>query len=168
MALGATMDVVSPGELHDAISGLQGHIDKMRPADRRLPIRRPVTASRQITFAAATDAPITLPLVPSGPSLGRVWSVASITILGNDDGTAVSNCKAAVYIGDSTNPILGDCVIPQQSIPFFDTFSYPDIWVADQRELFVRFTPSGVVSSNVVVNAWVMEFVDDTAQQQRL
>lgn len=168
VALGATMDVVSPGELNDAIAGLQGHMDRNRPRDRALPLRRPITASQQLVFAGATDPPISIPLVPSGPALGRIWSVASITILGADDGTAVSNLKAAVYIGDSSNPILGDCVIPQQSIPFFDTFSYPDIWVQDQRDLFVRFVPSGAVTTNVIINAWVMDFTDDTAQQQRL
>lgn len=168
VALGATMDVASSCELDEAITGIHGKLDKLGRQNRSLPIRRPISASQQLVFAGATDAPISIPLVPSGPALGRVWSVASITILGADDGTAVTGVKAAVYIGDSSNPILGDCVIPQQAIPFFDTFSYPDIWVQDQRDLFVRFTPSGAVTTNVVINAWVMEFVDDVAQQQRL
>lgn len=165
VALGGVFDVASGEELRDSITGLQGHIDRQLSAGKMQPIRKPLSQSTNLTLASGATQTLAL----GKPPMGKVWSVASVTILGADDGTSVANLKASVYVGDEIAVSLSQCVIPQQSIPFFDTFGYPDIWVHDQNKLYVNFTATGAVAGQVVVgNAWIMEYDDCAVEAQRI
>jgi hypothetical protein len=140
LSLGTTIDVVTPDELSDALTGLSGHIDeKFRQQDGRF-LWRTLAAS---TFQSFNGGAYQMVLEPQRPAMGKVWSVRRVTVTGTDDVTTVANLKAALYVGDPYTFTLGQLVTPGQAIPYVDFFTTKAVVVRDTEALFVNFTNSG-------------------------
>lgn len=161
IALGAVADVASGSEVADHFKNLQGHIDnKFRHETEKNPIRRTLTAATTLTFSGSGQSS-SFPLVPDRPSMGRVWSLTRLTIIGADDHTAVTGLVVALYAGDAQNSTLGECLIPGQTVPYFQPFNKDNIWIHDSESLYVNVTSTAsVTSQQIVVSASVSEYVD--------
>lgn len=153
IALGGSLDICTPGELADAVSGLRSHLDTKFAGHARTPrIYR--------TPAAAANVPIgggVITLVPGSPATGRIWNVTRVLLTGSDDHTPVAGTVAALYVGDSANPDLASVVWPGViAVPGALTFSKEVLWVKPSEELFVVIS-GNAVAANIMVNASVTE-----------
>jgi hypothetical protein len=168
LALGGTIDVATPAELDDAVTGLQGHIDKKFASQKSGKfIWRDLSASISSPFSGGGS--IQLPLVPSRPATGKVWSVRRFTLLGNDDHTTVSNITGALYAGDPANFNLTQCIIPGQIIPYFNTFGTGSMPLKNTADLFVNFVASGTVAfQTLVASVTVIEWDDNAIEMQHV
>lgn len=83
------------------------------------------------------------------PNTARIWNVTGITLVGNDDRTALANAKAALYFGDPANPGLAQCKVPAMSIPLFTTYSDKVLWCHSTENAFVVVSGTATVGSSV-------------------
>lgn len=166
LALGGVIDAVTTKELKDCVTGLQGHIDsKFHKNAVHAPIRRTISGSFSGTLVANVPQIVTLGI--SKPPMGRIWNVARLTVVGNDDHTSEADLTVAMYQGDPTIPALGQLVVPGISIPYYQTFSRHSIWVHDTEDLFFNaVSASGHTNQNLVINVTVSEFWDPAVDQQ--
>lgn len=142
MQLGANLDVVTPDELDDAVTGLQGHIDrKFQSLSKGHFTWRTISAAAVVTFT--NGGTYQLVMNPASPAIGKVWSLRRVTITGGDDHTSIASLVAAVYAGDSYNFALTQCIVPGQILPYFQTFGTSAVPIKDSERLFVNFTAAG-------------------------
>lgn len=166
LALGGSISVCTPEEMDDKLAGLQGNILRRFQSSGERPIRRKTSGS----FSGQIKNGNNQVIVPgiSKPGMGRIWAVTRITIIGNDDHTAVTNCAVAAYVGDAATPMQGSVLIPGINVPYFNSFNTKSIWVDDSEEIFFIAYALGadLNSQNIVVNLEVSEFFDHDVDQQ--
>lgn len=166
LALGGTVDVATTEEMNDAITGLQGHIDnKLAKLKSDRWTWRTIQGSGASAFSSGGS--IQIPLTPDRPATGKVWSLRRITVLGNDDHSTVTSLTAALYSGDMYNVNLAQCIIPGQTMPYFQTFGNNSVPILSTDSLFVNIEATASVTyQQFVISASVQEWDDPAIEVQ--
>lgn len=93
------------------------------------------------------------------PPTGRIWNILSVTTLGSDDHTSVTGTVGIYTDADSANLNLASCLIPNLSIPFFQTVGRRTIWAHSTGDVCANLV--GVTGTNqVIVTIGVAEFIE--------
>lgn len=154
IVLGGTLSVCTTDEMHSALGDLKSSIVESNAKPKR--IMRPLNGSAAGGDFTTGD---TLMINLGRPSSGRIWVVTRVVVLGEDDNTTHTNMMAALYVGDSANVSLGQCVKSGLSIPWTTTENEHAYVVRDREDLFVNFTAIGATTvSNMAVNALAWEY----------
>lgn len=163
IVLGGEIDVATGDELSNGLNGLRDDMKSSLSKPKR--IMRPLSAAVQ--FAGITSG-TSIQVVGGRPAAGRLWVVTRVTVIGADDHSTITNAVAALYVGDSSNVGLSQCVRPGQAIPFFDTSNEHAFIVHDREDLFINVTAvtADIAAGQVVFNALAWEYRDSDIDSQ--
>lgn len=177
LSIGGKLDIVSPQELKDeisnAITGLQGHIDKRSKVDHCQPIRRNVRGSGiyVVPFGnAAQQVLIGVDNHTKTPAVGRLWVVRSLFVFDNNAPLAASQAgiNGALCIGDAASPTPVDMTgYTFTGLPAANTFNSTSIVVEPSQSIYVILGVA-VGTQFLAFNAVVDDYASNEFQAQRL
>lgn len=167
IALGGEFDIASGEEMAKGFNDVKrSWRDAMR---RPKPIHRPLVKSTDASMVVPTALGQSLVLTIGRPQSGRIWNITRVMVIGDDDTTAAMNIAAALYIGDSANVGLGQCVRHGQAVPWTTTENEKAYIVHDREDLFLRIVATGAATAKsftATVTAW--EYADDAFDAQAI
>lgn len=145
LKVGAQIDIATGDELNSGLDSIRGMLDK----GHARPLFLPFTNSR-----------LGAGVIPIGrPPAGRLWNILSLTLVGNDDFTTLASTTAALYIDADPNSLsLGQCRIPAQAIPSFQTISDETMWAHSSGDVCVNVRGSLLATDQVVATITVAEW----------
>jgi hypothetical protein len=147
-------------KLNNSVHGLSKHLDAGRTPD---PIFRIPGNATTLTLTNGQTSLLEL----GTPAASRFWRLTRFTLTGADDHTAAINLVAALYIGDSLQANLMQCIVPNLSVPSVNAWNDKFAIVKDRDSLFVNFTATGAVTNQVVTaSATCWEYGDGIGQAQ--
>lgn len=152
IVLGGEIDVCTSEEMDGFKSDILDGIHKNKPSDKRF-IDRPLSGSG----VAPASGNLVVELYPQGPAVGRIWNLTALVVLGGDDHTAVTGVTVSWYIGDSSNPILGQCIKPAMTVPQGYEFSKDVVWQQPGSQLF-GIVYGATAGQQIVLNAKARDF----------
>lgn len=177
LSIGGKLDIVSPQEMKDeisnAITGLQGHIDKRMTRDCYQPIRRPVTGSGGVVVpfgGAAKVLIIGTDNANKAPSLGKLWVVRSMFVFDNTNPLTASQAgiNGALCIGDAAGPVptdMGGWTFT--GLPAANTFNSTSLVVEPNQSLYAVLNVASA-QPGVCFTAQVDEWDSYAFQAQRV
>jgi hypothetical protein len=149
IAVGADIEVMTPGEFKEAMAEHRREVRKMFDAK---PVTR--TVSNPVTLDAAGDGVIDLGM----PGPGRTWSVRRVSAVYQDVGAALAAGIASLVRGnDANNPLNFVERIPNGTqLPASDTFGAGQVDLEQDEHLFIRID-AGTASAPVFGSAQVID-----------
>lgn len=172
--IGATVDVASSKELHDAVTGLQGHIERKLSPRINKPIRRSIRSAGgvQVMFdSSSTNFTLIGFQNPDTPSVGKVWAVRSGFVYDNTNNPVASSnsgVNMALCIGNPSSPSPVHMTgWTWTGLPAANTFNPTSLTVQPNESIYVIIN-GNVAANNIGFNFVVDEWNDDDFQAQRL
>ena len=174
--IGAEADIVSGGEMRDAVEAGTSRILDSLPRDKDRGVRLRPTGSTNINPPAIGNAVITF--APHTPAPGTLWWLVEVVVTGADDRTAIAGAVAALYCGSPARqlsnaaitdvPLLGSLVRPAQALPAVFAFGGEAFPVKEGEELFVIvYSPTNAITLLSAV-ATVMQVNSSAVSVNRL
>lgn len=164
--IGAMVDVASSKELHDGLSGLQGHIERSMHRRRVQPIRRSVRGSGVVVVPFGGDAAVTIignDNRNKTPAIGKIWVVRSCFVFDNTNPLSISQSGliGALCIGDAASPAPIDMAGWNfTALPNSNTFNSTSLVVQPNESLYVVLntnTGNAGFGFNASVDEWNSE-----------
>jgi hypothetical protein len=150
--LGASLDIASGQEIENRFDSLE---EKMFGRRSHGVIYLTKVAAGNVP---ASNAEFYLDL--GFPPVGRIWNLTGLTVVGNDDSTALANAKVAIYFGDSQQPALSSVKIPGLVVPSFQSFSDKVLWCHSSENIVAGVSGTAAAGSQVLVLAHIVEYVE--------
>jgi len=163
LSIGGKLDIVSPQELKESISGLQGHLDRKLMSNFCQPVRRIVRASGNFVVPFGGDAQVTLignDNHTKGPAVGKVWVVRSMFVFDNVSPLTItqSGLIGALCIGDAASPVPVDMSGWNfTALPASNTFNSTSLVVEPNQSLYVVINTAlsnAAIGFNAFVDEW--------------
>lgn len=177
LSIGGKLDIVSPQEMKDeisnAITGLQGHIDKRMTRDCYQPVRRTVAGSGGTIspFAGAAKVQIIgTDNSAKSPAVGKLWVVRSMFVFDNTNPLTASQAgiNGALCIGDAVDPVPTDMAgWTFTGLPAANTFNSTSLVVEPNQSLYAVLNV-GSLANGVCFFAYVDEWDSYAFQAQRV
>lgn len=153
LQLGAELDIATGKEV-------EAGFDAMAKALGKTPPRPTYLSFTSARFGAGA-------IVVGAPPQGRIWNIVTFTLVGNDDVTTIVNAKAALYVDSEEGSLsLGNCRIPAQVVPSFQTVSKGTLWAHDNGSVVVNVSGAVAATDQIVATISVMEWRDSDVEDR--
>lgn len=150
LGLGAEVDIASGAEVKEMGDGL---LSAFKGDRQPKAIRFVRTASLASTGSGRQVMDL------GSPPVGSEWHLIALTSFGNDDTTAVTGVRGALYTGGSVvNLSLANLLIPGLSFPGFYPLADSELYVQAQEQLLVATDLPGTAGQNFGVNIRLEEW----------